>query len=319
MATGGSVLALLGENGAGKSTLMKILVGDYAPDSGRVTFDGHDITGATPLVAAAIGIRMVFQELSDAPPLTVTENICLGRWPTRRGRVDWRAAREQAVDSAGSVWGRTSTPTERVGSLRIGERQVVEIARALSGNARCLILDEPTAALSAGESDRLFEIIRRLRSAGVAIIYITHRLDEVQKIADRVQVLAGRRDGARRRCGRPRPGRHGGGDGRSAGGFDAAARDNRHWQRTSPRSSGFATWRPSERSPTSTWSCGPARSSPSTAGSVPGRKRSPKRSTAFATLPPGAIEIGRTGRLPMQWSGQRHPWWRRTAAWGSSA
>ena len=190
-ATGGSVLALLGENGAGKSTLMKILVGDYAPDSGRVTFDGRDITGATPLIAATAGIRMVFQELSDAPPLTVTENICLGRWPKRRGRVDWRAARAQAVGALDRL-GSDIDPDRAVGSLRIGERQVVEIARALSGNARCLILDEPTAALSAGESDRLFEIIRRLRAAGVAIIYITHRLDEVQQIADRVQVL---RDG----------------------------------------------------------------------------------------------------------------------------
>ena len=192
IATGGSVLALLGENGAGKSTLMKILVGDYAPDSGRVTFDGRDITGATPLLAATIGIRMVFQELTDAPPLTVTENICLGRWPTRRGTVDWRRARENAVAALDRL-GSDIDPDRTVGSLRIGERQVVEIARALSGNARCLILDEPTAALSAGESDRLFEIIRRLRSAGVAIIYITHRLDEVQRIADRVQVL---RDGA---------------------------------------------------------------------------------------------------------------------------
>jgi ribose transport system ATP-binding protein len=192
IATGGSVLALLGENGAGKSTLMKILVGDYAPDSGRVTFDGRDITGATPLLAATVGIRMVFQELTDAPPLTVTENICLGRWPTRRGTVDWRRARENAVAALERL-GSDIDPDRTVGSLRIGERQVVEIARALSGNARCLILDEPTAALSAGESDKLFEIIRRLRSAGVAIIYITHRLDEVQRIADRVQVL---RDGA---------------------------------------------------------------------------------------------------------------------------
>jgi ribose transport system ATP-binding protein len=192
VATGGSVLALLGENGAGKSTLMKILIGDQAPDAGRITFDGEDITGASPSHAAAIGIRMVFQELSDAPPLTVTENICLGRWPTRHGRVDWRAAHERAVAALARL-GSDIDPDRKVRSLRIGERQVVEIARALWGNTRCLILDEPTAALSAGESDRLFDIILRLRSTGVAIIYITHRLDEVRRIADRVQVL---RDGA---------------------------------------------------------------------------------------------------------------------------
>ena len=192
VATAGSVLALLGENGAGKSTLMKILVGDHAPDAGRVTFAGRDITGATPSIAHDIGIRMVFQELSDAPPLSVTENICLGRWPTQRGRVDWRNARRQAVAVLDSL-GSDIDPDRAVGSLRIGERQIVEIARALLGKTRCLILDEPTAALSASESELLFETIRRLREAGVAIIYITHRLDEVQRIANRVQVL---RDGA---------------------------------------------------------------------------------------------------------------------------
>jgi len=190
-ATAGSVLALLGENGAGKSTLMKILVGDHVPDAGRVTFAGRDITGATPAVARDVGIRMVFQELSDAPPLSVTENICLGRWPTRRGRVDWRSARRQAVAVLDGL-GSDIDPDRPVRSLRIGERQLVEIARALLGQTRCLILDEPTAALSASESERLFDTIRRLRTAGVAIIYITHRLDEVQRIANRVQVL---RDG----------------------------------------------------------------------------------------------------------------------------
>lgn len=192
VATAGSVLALLGENGAGKSTLVKILVGDHVPDSGRIVFEGRDITGADPAFARDIGIRMVFQELSDAPPLSVTENICLGRWPTRRGRVDWKAARRQAITVLDEL-GADIDPDDDVRSLRIGERQVVEIARALLGKTRCLILDEPTAALSAAESERLFETIRRLRTAGVAIIYITHRLDEVQRIADRVQVL---RDGA---------------------------------------------------------------------------------------------------------------------------
>ena len=134
---------------------------------------------------------MVFQELSDAPPLTVAENICLGRWPTRRGRVDWSAARRQAVGVLGTL-GSDIDPDRPVGTLRIGERQMVEIARALQGQTRCLILDEPTAALSAGESSRLFETVRRLRDSGVAIIYITHRLDEVRQIASRVQVL---RDG----------------------------------------------------------------------------------------------------------------------------
>ncbi len=153
---------------------------------------GEDITGATPLLAAAIGIRMVFQELSDAPPLTVTENICLGRWPTRRGRVDWRAARERAV----AALARLGSDIDPDRTVRLAAHRRASGRRdrpGAWGNTRCLILDEPTAALSAGESDRLFDIILRLRSTGVAIIYITHRLDEVRRIADRVQVL---RDGA---------------------------------------------------------------------------------------------------------------------------
>ena len=143
--------------------------------------------------AATSGSRMVFQELSDAPPLTVTENICLGRWPTRRGRVDWRPPDEQAVARARHAWGRTSTPTGRSARCASASVRSSRSPGRCRATTRCLILDEPTAALSAGESDRLFEIVLRLRTAGVAIIYITHRLDEVRQIADRVQVL---RDGA---------------------------------------------------------------------------------------------------------------------------
>jgi ribose transport system ATP-binding protein len=186
------VLALLGENGAGKSTLVRILAGDHAPDSGEIVIGGESHPVLDPLTARALGVRMIFQELSDAPALTVAENISLGRWPTRRGIVRWRDLRERAVRALDEL-GVDIDPAAPVASLRIGERQAVEIARAISDRARCLILDEPTAALSAQEVDRLFLAVRRLRERGTAIIYITHRLDEVVQIADRVEVL---RDGA---------------------------------------------------------------------------------------------------------------------------
>jgi ribose transport system ATP-binding protein len=191
-ATGGEVLALLGENGAGKSTLVKILAGDYEADSGTIEIAGESHRTLDPAAARRRGIRMIFQELAAAPDLTVAENVMLGQWPARRGIVNWRALNASArriLDEMG-VQLDLGAPVE---SLRVAERQVIEIARALVGDARCLILDEPTAALSHQEVERLFEFIGRLRERGVAIIYITHRLDEVIRIADRVQIL---RDGA---------------------------------------------------------------------------------------------------------------------------
>ena len=227
-----------------------------------------------------------------------------GEWRERRRSARWIG------------WGPTSTPTELVGTLRIGERQVVEIARALSGNARCLILDEPTAALSAGESDRLFEIIRRLRAAGVAIIYITHRLDEVQQIADRVQVL---RDGETVLEGAVTDhGRDAMVEAMVGRRVDSTQRpETTSQERKLTRSSGFAICRPSARSPMSTSSCVPERSSPSTAGSVRGRKRSPRRSTAFAILTRGRSRW-EDRWLPMR-ARQGHPGRRRTPSWRSSA
>jgi ribose transport system ATP-binding protein len=190
-AIGGSVLALLGENGAGKSTLVKIIAGDYTADGGEIIVDDTSYPTLTPIAARDLGVAIIFQEFQDAPTLTVAENISLGRLPNKLGMVDWpevnrrakRILKELDVDIE---------PSRPVSTLRVGERQIIEIARALSRKARLLILDEPTAALSHHEAETLFKFVRRLRDQGVAIIYITHRLDEVTTIADRVQVL---RDG----------------------------------------------------------------------------------------------------------------------------
>jgi ribose transport system ATP-binding protein len=190
-ATGGSILALLGENGAGKSTLVKIIAGDYLPDGGTIDVDGTTVASLSPRQARELGVAIIFQEFQDAPTLTVAENISLGRLPNRAGIVDWRAVRKRADKILGEL-DVDIDPDRQVSSLRVGERQIVEIARALSGSARLLILDEPTAALSHHEAEVLFAFVRRLRDQGVAIIYITHRLDEVFRIADQVQVL---RDG----------------------------------------------------------------------------------------------------------------------------
>ncbi|MBA2701696.1 MAG: sugar ABC transporter ATP-binding protein [Chloroflexi bacterium] len=190
-AVGGSVLALLGENGAGKSTLVKIIAGDYTPDSGEIIVEGVSNSALSPIAARDLGVAIIFQEFQDAPTLTVAENISLGRLPNRLGFVDWRTVNRRAKAILDEL-GVEIDPQRRVSTLRVGERQIIEIARALSRRARLLILDEPTAALSHSEAETLFGFVRRLRDQGVAIIYITHRLDEVTVIADRVQVL---RDG----------------------------------------------------------------------------------------------------------------------------
>ncbi|SLN63557.1 Arabinose import ATP-binding protein AraG [Aquimixticola soesokkakensis] len=187
----GSVTALLGENGAGKSTFVRILAGDHSPDEGEITLDGTEVTLRSVGQARAAGIRLIAQEIADAPPLSVAENITLGAPPARWGFVR-RAALEATAARALEALGAQIPLGARVSSLRLGERQIIEIARATIGRSRCVIFDEPTAALSDAETRRLFDLIARMRADGKAILYITHRLDEVFEIADRVCVL---RDG----------------------------------------------------------------------------------------------------------------------------
>lgn len=185
----GEVHALVGENGAGKSTLMRVLGGDHIPTKGTIEIDGEDVRLANPNAAIEKGIVVIHQEMALAGDLTVAENIFLGELPSI---VNWPQMRRRAKDLIQSL-GFNISPDALAGSLPIAHQQVVEIAKALSKNARVMVFDEPTAVLSVQDAQRLLAIIEDLRAKGVAIIYISHRLDEIQKISDRVTVL---KDGA---------------------------------------------------------------------------------------------------------------------------
>jgi len=190
----GEVHALLGENGAGKSTLIKIVSGVYQPDAGEILIDGRAMRFAAPEDARRAGVATIYQELLLFPELTVAENIFLGHAPRASGgRIDWRAMTAKAEALLASLDIDDLAADQVVGSLSVGHRQRVEILRALSHDARILIMDEPTAALTEADVTRLFAIVRRLKERGVGIVYISHRLDELFQIADRVTVL---RDGA---------------------------------------------------------------------------------------------------------------------------
>ncbi|GAA4332049.1 sugar ABC transporter ATP-binding protein [Pigmentiphaga soli] len=188
----GEVNALLGENGAGKSTLIKILSGIVQADEGSFTLDGQPVAPDSVAKANELGIQTVHQELELALPLSVAENIFMGRLPGRAGRIDWKALYEQASRSLQTM-GSKIDPRTPVAHLSISDRQVVEIAKGLARKASFLVLDEPTAALPPSEVANLLRVVRRLRDQGVGILYVTHRLDEVAQIADRATIL---RDGS---------------------------------------------------------------------------------------------------------------------------
>ncbi len=187
----GEVLSVVGENGAGKSTLMKILAGVQQPHAGRIALEGREVSISTSSQAAELGIALIHQELNLADNLSVGANIFLGREPERLGWMDQRRIFEASEHVLARV-GLAISPKMRVRHLPIGRRQLVEIAKALSADARILIMDEPTSSLSASEAGVLFEVINDLRSKGVSIIYVSHRLQEVEELSDRVLVL---RDG----------------------------------------------------------------------------------------------------------------------------
>jgi ribose transport system ATP-binding protein len=188
----GEVHALIGENGAGKSTMMKILSGAIAPDAGSMEIDGRPYAPSGPVDGLRCGVAMIYQELTLAPHLTVAENIMLGREIGAAGWLDRRAMARKVREVLDLVRHPEISPDVPVGRLSVGAKQLVEIARALSNKSRILVMDEPTSSLSQEDSQRLFEIIRGLKGQDVSIVYISHFLEEVQRVADSYTVL---RDG----------------------------------------------------------------------------------------------------------------------------
>lgn len=189
----GRVHALVGENGAGKSTLIKIIAGATTPDAGTVAYEGVPVTVSSTVDAIELGIATVYQEPQLFAELTVAENVFMGREIVKGGRVDWATQNARVADLLTALDLPAKLTTATVGDLSVATQQQVSIAKALAGEAKVLILDEPSAILTDAEIDVLFGIIRRLADDGVAIVYISHRLDEVVKIADEVTVM---RDGA---------------------------------------------------------------------------------------------------------------------------
>nr|BFE88315.1 hypothetical protein GCM10020093_109160 [Planobispora longispora] len=189
----GEVHAVVGENGAGKSTLMKIIAGVHAPDEGTMEIDGVPVSFGHPVQAQRAGVAIIYQEFNLLPERSVAENVFLGREPVRRGLVD-RSAMEAATARLLAELGETSFgPRAPVRRLSVAQQQVVEIVKALSQDARIIVMDEPTAALAGHEVELLYALVARLRERGIAVLYISHRLREVFDLADRVTVL---KDGA---------------------------------------------------------------------------------------------------------------------------
>jgi rhamnose transport system ATP-binding protein len=188
----GEVHGLLGENGAGKSTLLKTLAGVHRLDAGEVTLDSRPFAQGSTRGSLAQGMAVIYQEPSLFPALTLAENVFVGRQPTRHGRVDWAAMRTRTAELFAEL-GVALDPARRAEGLSIADQQMVEIVKALSTQARVIVMDEPTAALSATEAQRLLDVAGRLRDRGAAVVFVSHRLDEVFSLCDRITVM---RDGA---------------------------------------------------------------------------------------------------------------------------
>src|SRR3954463_3591044 len=187
----GTCHALIGENGAGKSTLGKILAGVQTADGGELKMDGKEIAPANPLAARDLGIAMVHQELAFCPNLSVAENLCLGDLPRRAGFVDRAPLREKARAMLATI-GSTIDPDAIIGTLSTGQEQLVQIAAAVGTGAKVLVMDEPSSSLSASETHELFRLVRELKSRGITLIYVSHRLEELFALCDHITVL---RDG----------------------------------------------------------------------------------------------------------------------------
>ncbi|HEY6177121.1 MAG TPA: ATP-binding cassette domain-containing protein, partial [Kofleriaceae bacterium] len=188
----GEVHCLVGQNGAGKSTLIKCVAGAATPTAGTIRLDGRDLTAGRPGAALSAGVATIYQELDLVGDLSVADNIFLGHERRSGPLLDRRRMRREAGELLGRLGHATLDPDARVGELRPADKQIVSMARALSRDVRLLIMDEPSAILDPPEVDALFEVVRRLTAAGVGVVYISHRLDEIARIGDRITVL---RDG----------------------------------------------------------------------------------------------------------------------------
>ena len=187
----GTVMGLMGENGAGKSTMMKCLFGTYQKDEGSIFLDGKEVSFSGPKDALENGIAMVHQELNQCLERNVVDNLFLGRYPVKGGVIDEARMRKEASDLFRRL-GMTVNLTQPMKNMSVSQRQMVEIAKAMSYNAKVIVLDEPTSSLMAQEVDKLFEMMRKLKEQGIALIYISHKMDEIFEICDDVSVL---RDG----------------------------------------------------------------------------------------------------------------------------
>jgi len=188
----GTVHVLCGENGAGKSTLMKIINGIYKPDSGKILIDGKEVEIKNPIQARHLGISMIFQELNYIPEQTIAESLCLGTWPVKKlGNIDWRKIKKQTQELL-LAEGLNYDPDTKLKDLTISDVQILEIMKAVSYSSEIIIMDEPTSAITLKEVDALFRKINELKSRGVAIIYISHKMEEIFRIADEITVF---RDG----------------------------------------------------------------------------------------------------------------------------
>lgn len=185
----GEVHALLGENGAGKSTLVKIITGAYTKDEGEIFINGQEVNFQSPIDAREAGIGIIYQEFSQVPTLTVAENIFLGDYPYLNGIIDWKSLNANA-DELLKRFGVNARPTDILSRLGVATRQMIEILKVVRReDLEILIMDEPTSALTAGETEHLFEFVRNLKAHNVSMIYISHRLDEIKRICDRVTIF----------------------------------------------------------------------------------------------------------------------------------
>ena len=278
----GEVHALLGENGAGKSTLMKVLAGMHQPDEGRIFIEDQPAVMRTPLEAKTRGVVLIHQELSLAEEMSVAENIYLGELPRKSfGRVDWKtlyAGAQVILDRLNCGFG----PKTRVGDLSIANQQMVEIARALTMDAKAVIFDEPTASLTDAEKVVLFDIIRDLKGQGVGIVYISHRMDEIFTLSDRISVL---RDGGYPRHAGDRRDQRGRGHPADDRPQPRSVAQHRTCALRRGRASRSSTCRVARSSTTSAFRSARARFWASTAWSAPAGPRSPKRCSGCAGRP----------------------------------